>query len=108
MGEEPRQQAAHERVPQTLKDRLLDDLVSEFYAECARAIPRGASLTVAQADTLSVTCAGKDVSHLAQRLIELAFKGGAVPQPRLLSPDEVVQILALAIYDDPAALTLAD
>jgi hypothetical protein len=95
-----------ERQPADKREWLLDQFAAEIWEEFRQAFPVGAAVRVTTDQTFGVVVDGRNETERASRIIGYATDALDVPRPIILSPPEVVELISVALYDDPRALTL--
>lgn len=85
---------------------MLDRFTNEIWEEFRRAFPVGAVVTVTTDRTFGVIIDGRDETERASRILGYVTDGLDVPRRVVLSPAEVVELISLALYEEPRALKL--
>jgi hypothetical protein len=103
-GEETWGEAAYRRLDPELRERFMDDVISEFQVDAAAAFPRGANVRVSD-DLGTIVVDGSDRSLLGLRLVRMAIEALGLGEGAIaLEPKGVVTMIGLLLYDDVQAL----
>lgn len=95
-----------ERLPAEAQERLLEQFTKEIWEDFRAAFPLGAVVAVTTDETFGVLVDGTDETERARRIVGYVTDGMDVPRPIVLTPAEVVQLISLALYEEPRALRL--
>src|SRR4051812_33759814 len=95
-----------ERMPAEARQRLLDQFTNEIWEEFRGAFPVGSVVRVITDWAFGVVVDGRNETERASRIVGYAMDDLDVPRPIVLSPAEVVELISLALYDTPRAVTL--